>query len=59
MQQIAVKKADGTTLLIPIGMAMDQIHEERKPDFVKNYAHMVLETGMTFRYFLHIIKRVT
>ena len=56
LQMLTLTLDDGSTIQLPIGHGEDLVMEERKPDFKKNYAHRLLETGTVFWYYTKLWK---
>ena len=55
-QAVDVELDDGSKMRIPIAPQRVETVKDLKPDRIKNYGHHVLEVGMTFKYFLELVK---
>lgn len=51
---MCVTLSNGTVLRIPKSVEREYVLKQPKPDHVNNYAHLVLELGMIYAYFLEL-----
>ena len=53
---VVVHLASGLDVRIPVGRRHIENHRNLQPDKVKDYGHYALECGLTFRFFLSLMK---
>ena len=56
-ETVYVKLHNGDVIEIPHGKGIVHTIRDKQPDKIKDYGHLVLESGITFLYFLELVKR--